>query len=74
MLPIVVLIIKILSALRTHLTKTAVFSAYYTSNTLILKRFFLKPQTTVVKTATDALMLCIKSRKNVLRSFTEHNP
>ena len=73
MLPTVVLIIKVRSALRAHLTEKAAFPAYYTSKTHILKSFF-KPKTAFVKTATDALMLYIKSRKNVLRSFTQHNP
>ena len=44
----------------------------------MLKRFFkheLNRLNAFVKTATDALMLkCIKSRGNVLKSFTEHNP
>ena len=65
MLPTVVLINKVRSALRAHLTKKAVFPAYYTSNTLILKSF-LKPKTAFVKTATDALMLYMKTRNNTL--------
>ena len=73
MLPTVVLINKVRSALRAHLTKKAVFRAYYTSNTLILKSYF-KPKTAFVNTATDALMLYMKTWKNILRSFTEHNP
>ena len=40
MLPTVVLIIKVRSALRAHLTEKAAFPAYYTSKTHILKSFF----------------------------------
>ena len=66
MVPVEILINKVLSALQAHLTKKAFFfSAYYSSNTLMLKRFF-KPElnrlNAFVKTATNALMLDIKSR------------
>ena len=50
MLPTVVLIIKVRSALRAHLTEKAAFPAYYTSKTHILKSFF-KPKSAFVKTA-----------------------
>ena len=74
MLPMEILINKVLSALQAHLTKKAFFSAYYSSNTLMLKRFF-KPElnrlNAFVKTATTALMLDIKGG---IKSFTEHNP
>ena len=69
---------EVLSALReAHSIQTAVFSAYYGSNTLMLKTFF-KPElnrlNAFVKIAKDALMLHIKSWKTVLKSFTEHKP
>ena len=43
----------------------------------MLKRFYkheLNSLNTVVKTATDALMLMYQKPGNVLKSFTEHNP
>ena len=75
MLPTEVLIKSYLLCGRDHiLLKKQFFSTYYSSNTLMLKRFFkheLNRLNAFVKTATDALMLYMKSRENVLKRFTE---
>ena len=74
MLPTEVLIKSCLLCGDHILLKKQFFSTYYSSNTVMLKRFFereLNRLNVFVRTATDALMLYIKSRENVLKRFTE---
>ena len=74
MLPTEVLIKSCLLCGDHILLKKQFFSTYCSSDTLMLERFFeteLNRLNAFVKTATDALMLYIKSRENVLKRFTE---
>ena len=73
MLPTVALLNEVRSAVRAHLTKKAVFPAYYTSKTHILKSFFFKAKHRLCENCYRCIDASMKTRKNILRSFTEHN-